>query len=99
MTRRDEAIAQLREAGAVFGQAGDVRALKEAIVRSAINRKPLAFNPANQCQRKRRYDTEDQAVKMARRTENPELRPYRCVHCHGWHNGNPPKAGPKPIRS
>ena len=91
MTRREEAVAQLEAAGAVFGQAGDVRALKEKIIRSAINRKLKVFNPINQCQRKKRYDTEDEAHKAAKRGGNPEVRPYRCVYCKSWHNGNPPK--------
>lgn len=95
---REEAIAQLQAAGAVLDQGGDVRALKEAIIRPAINRKPLIFNSGNQCNRKKRYDTEDDAHRAAKRGGNPEVRPYRCVYCKAWHNGNPPKSRNKRWR-
>lgn len=53
--------------------------------------KERLFSAAGQCERKVRFNSEDQARRAAKRIENPEVRQYECLYCRGWHNGNPPK--------
>lgn len=59
---------------------------------------PKVVDPIDRsCREKRRYDTRDEALNgvayillRGRRGGHPTrtLRPYRCRHCDGWHNGH-----------
>jgi hypothetical protein len=95
MTRREEAVAFLLAHGAVLGTSGDVEALRSPRQRGKRRLKVYGHTDLV-CQRKRRYTTEAAARKTAKRMENVDVRPYRCGHCRGWHNGNPPRT--KPVR-
>lgn len=91
--RKEAALAQLAAQGVKLGSSGDVAALKLQIqAETATARaKPKLFSPAKQCLNKRRYSTEDAAARVARRVQNPDVHPYYCAHCLGFHNGKPPK--------
>lgn len=86
---RDEAVRTLLAKGAVLGQSGDVRVLRESIV--ATTRTGRVYHPFSQCSRKTRYPTWDAAHRARKYMENPEIRVYECAYCQGFHNGNPPR--------
>lgn len=88
MDRREQAIEQLRQSGAVFGSAGDVDYLKRLIL---LETKPPGWtevhNPKNQCRGKLRHLTEESARRACKFHSNPAVQPYLCPHCAGWHIG------------
>jgi hypothetical protein len=89
---RAAAVESLMALGVTFGERGDVAALSRAI-RDRPRRKRV-FTQERQCSGKKRHISQEAArqfCKRAKRGNNPELRPYSCVYCRGWHLGNPPK--------
>ena len=90
--RRAQAIETLASLGCVLEVGGDVEAKAERRSEAFLRGDHLrAFNPRNQCARKVRYATQDEAVKRIRRIENVYLHSYHCQYCKGWHNGNAPR--------
>jgi len=52
---------------------------------------PLVFSPQSQCVGKRRYPDKRTAKTVNRISVahgGDPLKPYRCIHCGGWHLGH-----------
>lgn len=87
---REAAIEELQAKGVVFATGPqDVRRLFLEITHR--ERTVKVFRSARQCSGKMKHATEDAAWDTAKRMGNPFVRPYECVYCNAWHNGNPPK--------